>query len=114
MVCTIPHAHREGKRMLTNLFAGLFHKRCPFCKQEVDAQGNGAVRRLGKWCCSELHADLYELELYEVLRSVHRHHAACHGEHVPLPEALGMHFSPGPCVELVHAEDYERCASAHA
>ena len=100
--------------MLTNLFAGLFHKRCPLCKQEAHAQGDGAVRRFGKWFCSELHADLYELELYEALRSVHWRHAACHGEHVPLPEALGMPFVPELCVELVHAEDHERCASAHA
>jgi hypothetical protein len=114
MVCTMPHVRGEGKRMLTNLFAGRFHKRCPLCKQEVHAQGSGAVRRFGRWYCSKLHADLYELGLYEALRSVHCHHAACHGEHVPLPEALGMHFFPEPCVEPVQVEDQERCAGVDA
>jgi hypothetical protein len=99
--------------MLTNLFAGLFHKRCPLCKQEV--QGSAAVQRFGKWFCSKLHADLFELDLYEALRSVRCHHAACHGKHVPLPEAVGMYFSPRPGVERAQADhDDERCASAHA
>jgi hypothetical protein len=90
--------------MLTHLFSGLFHKRCPLCKQEVHAQSQAVVPRFGKWFCSEMHADLYELDLYEALSSVRCHHAACHGKHVPLPEAVGGPFSPRLCEELAHAE----------
>jgi hypothetical protein len=85
--------------MLRNRFVGLFHKRCPRCKQEVYEQGDQVVQRLGKWFCSEGHADAYELELYEALRTVHCRHAGCHGEYVPVPEALGMSFSPGDKLE---------------
>jgi hypothetical protein len=79
--------------MLMHLFAGLFHKRCPLCKQEVHEQANTAVQRFGKWCCSGLHADLYELELYEALRTVYCRHARRHCQHVPLPAAVSMDFS---------------------
>jgi hypothetical protein len=86
--------------MLMNLFAGLFHKRCPLCKEEVREQGNTAVHRFGKWYCSEMHADLYELELYEALRTVYLRHVQCHGGHAPLSEALAMDYSPNPHLEL--------------
>ncbi len=90
--------------MLRNLFSGLFRRRCPLCKQEVHEQGDAAVQRFGKWFCSEMHADLYELDLYEALQTVHCRHAACHGEYVPLPEAVGMNLSPGHSRELAHLE----------
>jgi hypothetical protein len=80
--------------MLLNLFVGLFHKRCPLCRQEVHEQDGTVVRRFGKWYCSEMHADLFELELYEALRTVHCRHVGCHGAHVPLPEAVGKDCSP--------------------
>jgi hypothetical protein len=100
--------------MLTNLFAGLFHRRCPLCKQEVPRPGSTAVQRFGKWFCSKRHADLYEFDLYEALRSVHYQHAARHGEHIPLPEAARMSFSPRPRMALAHAEqDHEPCVSVH-
>jgi hypothetical protein len=96
--------------MLMNLFAGLFHKRCPLCKEEVREQGNTAVHRFGKWYCSEMHADLYELELYEALRTVYCRHVGCHGEHVPIPEALAMDFSPSQHLELARLErNRQRC-----
>jgi hypothetical protein len=76
--------------MLMNRFAYLLRKHCPLCKEEVQEQGDGAVQRFGKWFCSKVHADLYEWKLYEALRTVHCHHAGCHGEHVPLPEAVEM------------------------
>jgi hypothetical protein len=101
---------KEGNRMLMHLFSGLFRKRCPLCKQEVQVQGNAAVKRFGKWFCSESHADLYELDLYEALQTVHCHHATCHGEYVPLPEAVGMDLPPGHNRELMHLEHArERC-----
>jgi hypothetical protein len=75
--------------MLINCFAGLFRKRCPLCRQEVQVQGDGAVQHFGKWFCSKVHADLYECELYAALRTVHCHHAGCHGVHVPLSDAVG-------------------------
>jgi hypothetical protein len=100
--------------MLMNLFGGLFHKHCPLCKQEVHEQSDEAAQRFGKWFCCEMHADLYEFDLYEALGSVHCHHTACHGEHVPLPEAAGMRSSRRPCLKTVHAAQvHERCASAH-
>jgi hypothetical protein len=91
--------------MLLNLFVGLFHKRCPLCKQEVHEQSGTAVHRIGKWYCSEMHADLFELELYEALRTVHCHHVGCHGEHVPLPEAVGMDCSPRQSPEPARVEE---------
>jgi hypothetical protein len=90
--------------MLMNLFAGLFHKHCPLCKEEVREQANTAVQRFGKWCCSEIHADLYELELYEALRTVYCRHAEWHGQHVPLPAAVSMDFSSRQNLELVHLQ----------
>jgi hypothetical protein len=87
--------------MLLNVFAKLFYKRCPYCSQEVHEGSRHAVQRFGKWYCSEIHADLYELELYEALRTTHCHHAGCHGEHAPLPEALGVGCPPGHDRELV-------------
>ena len=96
--------------MLLNFFTRLFHKRCPLCKQEVHEQSDRAVQRFGKWYCSEMHADLYELELYEALRTVHCRHAGCHGEHVPLPAAMGIDCSPRQNLELVRLKrDRERC-----
>jgi hypothetical protein len=110
LMCCVREFDKEGNRMLMNFFAGLFHKRCPLCKQEVQVQGNAVVQRFGKWFCSELHADLYELDLYEALQTVHCHHATCHGEYVPLPEAVGMDLSPGHNRELAHlVHAHERC-----
>ena len=79
--------------MLMHCFTGLFHKRCPFCKQEVQAQRGAAIQYFGKWFCSKAHADLYECELYEALSTVHCHHTGCHGEHAPLSDALAMNVS---------------------
>jgi hypothetical protein len=93
IVYAMSRSKTEGTRMLMNLVAGLFRKRCPLCKQEVQVQGRGAVKRFGKWFCSTLHADLYELDLYEALRTVHRRHTGCHGAHGPLPEAGDMNLS---------------------
>jgi hypothetical protein len=68
------------------------------------------VQRFGKWFCSETHADLYESNLFEALHSVHCPHAWCHGQYVPLPEAVGIHFSARQMLELAHVEaDHERC-----
>jgi hypothetical protein len=97
--------------MLMNRFTGLFRRRCPLCKQDVHTQGDAAAQRFGKWFCSKAHADLYELELYEALRTMHCHHAGCHGEYVPLPEAVGMGFSR-PNVELARLrEERARCVN---
>jgi len=79
--------------MLMHCFAGLFRKRCPLCRQEVQAQGDEAVQHFGKWFCSKVHADLYEYELYEALSTVHCHHTGCHGEHAPLSDAVDMSVS---------------------
>jgi hypothetical protein len=96
--------------MLVNLFMGLFHKRCPLCKQEVREEGHEAVQRLGKWFCSKVHADLYELELYEALRTVRCRHVGCHGEYGPLSAATHMSFTSRPGVELARlTEDRGRC-----
>ena len=96
--------------MLLNLFAGLFRKHCPLCKLEVHAHCGGAVQRFGRWFCSENHADLYELELYDALRTVHCRHTSCHGEHVPLPEAVGLSFSPKQNFEAACPNEYRlRC-----
>jgi hypothetical protein len=96
--------------MPRHFFTRLFHKRCPLCKQEVREQGDSAVQRFGKWYCSEVHADLYELDLYEALRAVHCRHAGCHGEHVPLPAAMGIDCSPRQNPELVRlTRDRRRC-----
>jgi hypothetical protein len=75
------------------------------CKQEVQAQGRGAVKRFGKWFCSTPHADLYELNLYEDLRTVHGRHTGCHGAHVPWPEARAMDFSPPTALELANVRE---------
>jgi hypothetical protein len=96
--------------MLLSFFTGFFHKRCPLCRQEVHEEAGTAVHRFGKWYCSEMHADLYELELYEALRTVHCHHVGCHGAHVPWPEAVGTNCSsrqnpPLPPFE----EDCQQC-----
>jgi hypothetical protein len=66
----------------------------PVCKQEAHEESGTAVHRFGKWYCSEMHADLYELKLYEAPRTVHCRHVGCHGAHVPLPEAVGIACSP--------------------
>ncbi len=96
--------------MLTHFLMGLFHKRCPHCKQQVHEQGDEAVQRFGKWFCSELHADIYESDLYEALQTVHCRHAMCHGEYVPLPEAVDMNLSPGYSRERAHLEhERARC-----
>ncbi len=79
--------------MLMNCFAWLFRKRCPLCRQEVPAQGDEAVQHFGKWFCSKVHADRYECELDEALRTVRCHHAGCHGEYAPLSDAVGMSVS---------------------
>lgn len=101
--------------MLMHLFTSLFHKRCPLCRQEVHQQGYGAVQRFGKWFCSEPHADLYELNLYEALYTVYRCHTARHSGHVPLPEALCLHFPPRHTRELAPLEpDHEHCSSTRA
>jgi hypothetical protein len=98
--------------MLLNRFIGLFRKRCPLCKQEVHEQGDAAVQRFGRWFCSKVHADLYELELYEALRTVHCRHAGCHGEYVPLPEAVGANFSPRQNPQRARrGEDRKRCST---
>jgi hypothetical protein len=85
--------------MLLNRFIGLFHKRCPLCKQEVHEQGGEVVQRLGKWFCTEVHADRYEWELYEALHTVHCRHVGCHGQYVPLPEAVDMDGALGDNLE---------------
>jgi len=96
--------------MPRHFFTRLFHKRCPLCKQEVREQGDSAVQRFGKWYCSEVHADLYELDLYEALRTVHCRHAGCHGEHVPLPAAIGIDCSPQQNPTLARfEEDRQQC-----
>jgi hypothetical protein len=43
IVCITRDAPREGRCMLRNRFVGLFHKRCPRCKQEVYEQGDQVV-----------------------------------------------------------------------
>ena len=96
--------------MLLNFFTRHFHRRCPLCKHEVHEQGSNAVRRFGKWYCSEMHADRYELELYEALRATHCRHSGCHGEHVPLPEAMGIDCSPRQNPEVLGLEGTrDRC-----
>jgi hypothetical protein len=67
--------------MLTNVLGGLFRKRCPLCKAEIQREGEGVVRRLGKLFCSQSHADTYECNLYEALDAFQRRHAARHGGH---------------------------------
>jgi hypothetical protein len=90
----------------------LFDKRCPLCKQYLHEHGDRAVQRFGKWYCSEVHADLYELELYEALRTVHCRHARCHGEHVPLPAAIGIDCSPRQYLVPVRLKrDRQRCST---
>jgi hypothetical protein len=96
--------------MLLNFFAGLFHKRCMFCKQIVHEHGGTAVQRFGKWYCSEIHADLYELELYEALRTVHCRHVGCHGAYVPWREAEDTDCSPQrPATLTCLKEDGQPC-----
>ena len=56
----------------------------------VHEHGGTEVRRFGKWYCSEMHADLYELELYEALRTVHCRHVGCQGPYVPWPESVSV------------------------
>jgi hypothetical protein len=115
MAGRLRNLYREGTRMLTHLFTGLFHKHCPLCGKEVRAQSEAAVQRLGKWFCSEGHADIHELNLYEALSMVYRRHVASHGGHVPLPEALHLHFPPRHSQELTPLEpDHEKCSSTHA
>ena len=98
--------------MLLHFFTSLFHKHCPLCKQYVHEQGDRAVQRFGKWYCSEVHAELYELELYEALRSVHCRHAGCHGEHVPLPAAMGIDYAPRQNLVPVRPKrDRQRCST---
>jgi hypothetical protein len=112
MVYAMSRSRMEGKRMLMNLFAGLFRKRCPLCKQEVQVQGRGAVKRFGKWFCSTLHGDLYELDLYEALRTMHCRHTGCHGAHVPWPEAGDMDISPKQDLELADVGETPNAVSA--
>ena len=76
--------------MWLNCFAGLFHKRCPLCRQEVHAHETQAVQHFGKWFCSKVHADLYEWQLYEGLRTVYCQHAGCHGQHAPLTGSVQL------------------------
>ena len=76
--------------MWLNCFAGLFRKSCPLCRQEVHAHETHAVQHFGKWFCSKVHADLYEWQLYEALRTVHCQHAGCHGEHGPLSGTVNI------------------------
>jgi hypothetical protein len=92
--------------MLTNLFARLFHRRCPLCKREVRELGDLAVYRLGKWCCSEIHADCYESELYEALKAVYYHHVGCHAAHVPGTEATSPGCLREPTTEVVAGEKH--------
>lgn len=98
--------------MLINLFAGLFHKRCPLCKQEVQTQGLSAVKRFGKWFCSTLHADFYEMDLYKALRTVHYRHTGCHEAQVPWPEGGGMDISLKQALELARADETLNTISA--
>ena len=96
--------------MLLNFFAALLHKHCQLCKRTVHEQGGTAVRRFGKWYCSEIHADLYEFELYEALRTVHCRHVGCHGAHVPWPEAVIVDCSPQRHATLTRVrEDRHPC-----
>lgn len=96
--------------MLSSFLTGLFHKRCPVCKHEVHKESNEAVQRLGRWFCSEQHADLYEIELYEALRTVRCRHVGCHGQHVPLREAVKKDLPHRPTQELLPGREApERC-----
>jgi hypothetical protein len=96
--------------MLLNLFAGLFRNRRPLCKQMVHEHGGTAVRRFGKWYCSEMHADLYELELYEALRTSYCRHVGCQSPYVPWPEAVNVDCSPKQHATLTHLkEDRHPC-----
>jgi hypothetical protein len=101
--------------MLTHFFTSLFYKRCPLCRKEVHEQSKVAVQRFGQWFCSEQHADIHELNLYDALYTAYHSHAAFHGGHVPLPEAMAMSFSPCHRRKLAHLEPHqELCASTCA
>ena len=52
-----------------------------------------AVQRFGRWFCSEVHADLYESDLYEALQTAQCHHMACYGNLGPLPGAVSRNLS---------------------
>jgi len=95
--------------MRINCFAWLFRKRCPLCRQEVQAQGNEAVQQFGKWFCSKLHAERYECELAAALHTVHCHHVGCHGEHVPLSDVVRLSVS-APHTEVTRLKEHRsRC-----
>ena len=91
--------------MLIRRFMGFFRKRCPLCKQEVRMQEDAAVQRFGKWFCCTLHADLYEVDLYQALRTAHCRHAGCHGAHVPWPQAESMNMSPRQNLQQADVEE---------
>src|SRR5262245_33235149 len=104
------HSYREVTSMQLNFLAGLFQKRCPLCKQIVHEHGGAMVQRFGKWYCSEIHADLYESELYEALRTVYCRHVGCHGSHVPWREAEDIDCSPQWNASSTHfKEDRQLC-----
>ena len=69
--------------MVRKLWTKLFPTRCPMCRTEVRRGTAGAVPSMGKWCCSQAHADAYEGSLYEALDDFQRRHAARHGVDVP-------------------------------
>jgi hypothetical protein len=69
--------------MVRKLWTKLFPRRCPMCRTEVRRGSAGAVRSIGKWCCSQSHADAYEGGLYEALDEFQRRHAARHRVCVP-------------------------------
>ena len=53
------------------------------CQTEVRRGSEGAVRRCGRWCCSQSHAEAYACRLYEALDEFQCRHAARHGVYVP-------------------------------
>jgi hypothetical protein len=100
--------------MLTYLFLRLFRKRCPRCRAEVHAEGHGVVQRFGRWFCSEVHADLYEANLYEVLQTARCHHMACHGDLGPLPGTGSLNLSLRRVSDLTGVEhDEDRRLTTH-
>jgi hypothetical protein len=99
--------------MLMCLLLSLFRKRCPQCRAEVHKEGHGVVQRFGRWFCSEVHADLYESDLFEVLQTARCHHRACHGGLGPLPGTVNLNLSLRRVSDLTDLEHHEDRYSSH-